>query len=298
MVFIQQPLPVIKGVNNLKLLILNNLYYPFIVGGAERSVQFLAEALATQGHQVTVACINTGHSRVIQQLNGVRLRYFDFRELCKPRYDNEKKRNFSYLFWNLLDLYNPWTTLFVSRILKEDRPDLVHTNNMLGFSTSCWTAVKKSNLPLVHTLRDYYLLCPNSSMFRKNMNCRSQCLHCKIITRPRRYISRLVDAVVGNSQFILERHLQFGYFSTTTNRHIIHNIYSPFKTNTLRRSRKAHLRLGFIGRLQPKKGIVFLSSVIKSLAHKPLQLFVAGSNEASEVTKLLLLVQILSASDS
>jgi len=47
----------------MKVLILNTLYYPHVRGGAERSVQILAEALAQQNAEVVVA--STGDSGTI-----------------------------------------------------------------------------------------------------------------------------------------------------------------------------------------------------------------------------------------
>jgi hypothetical protein len=40
----------------LKILIFNTLYYPNIVGGAEKSVQLLAEGLIKKGHEVVIIC--------------------------------------------------------------------------------------------------------------------------------------------------------------------------------------------------------------------------------------------------
>jgi len=40
----------------VKIAIINTLYYPNVVGGAERSVQFLAEGLVKKGHEVVVIC--------------------------------------------------------------------------------------------------------------------------------------------------------------------------------------------------------------------------------------------------
>ena len=64
--------------------------------------------------------------------------------------------------WHLLDLYNPWMGRVVGRILDAERPDLVHTHNIVGFSGAVWQAAKRRGLPLVHTIHDYSLLCANS----------------------------------------------------------------------------------------------------------------------------------------
>jgi len=53
----------------------------------------------------------------------------------------------------------------MGKILDKEKPDVVHTNNITGFSIAIWHEVHKRNFRLVHTLRDYYLLCPKNSMF-------------------------------------------------------------------------------------------------------------------------------------
>jgi hypothetical protein len=42
----------------MRILHLNSLYPPHILGGAEQSVALLAEAQARGGHEVAVACIS------------------------------------------------------------------------------------------------------------------------------------------------------------------------------------------------------------------------------------------------
>lgn len=42
----------------MRVLIVNTLYYPYKIGGAEVSVQLLAEELTRKGHQVRVVCLH------------------------------------------------------------------------------------------------------------------------------------------------------------------------------------------------------------------------------------------------
>ena len=64
----------------MRILIVNTLYYPDKIGGAEVSVQLLAETLVEQGHDVSVVCIARGRVPRKESVNGVhvyRIRLFN-----------------------------------------------------------------------------------------------------------------------------------------------------------------------------------------------------------------------------
>ena len=56
----------------LSVLILNSLYTPFVVGGAEIVAEMLASTLVTQGHRVTVATsCSRDHDYSVERISGV-----------------------------------------------------------------------------------------------------------------------------------------------------------------------------------------------------------------------------------
>jgi glycosyltransferase involved in cell wall biosynthesis len=65
--------------------------------------------------------------------------------------------------------YNPIARYRFSRILKKERPDLVHLHNWhFGASPALISAAKKQGIPLVMTLHNYRLLCPSATLFHKD----------------------------------------------------------------------------------------------------------------------------------
>lgn len=48
----------------MKIMIFNTLYFPYRIGGAEVSVQILAEELVNQGHSVRVVSLTEEKKRV------------------------------------------------------------------------------------------------------------------------------------------------------------------------------------------------------------------------------------------
>lgn len=235
----------------MKILFVNEFYTPYGNGGAERSVQHLAESFVKAGHDVIVACTAPESSVVL--VHGVKVYYLEFKSIHGPFTVSH-----SYIykrFWDVRDIYNFAMGRTMGKILDKEQPDMVHTNNITGFSIAVWHEVRKRNLRLVHTLRDYYLLCPRNSMFRQGKNCLKQCLFCKFISALKKRSTRLVDRVVGVSRYILDRHLQYGRFEGVPNS-VIHNIYDT--RTPVGKDFSNYKRFGFIGRLVPEKGVDFL----------------------------------------
>ena len=262
----------------MKVLLVNSLYHPNMIGGAERSVQFLAEALLQKGHRPVVVTTSPRGTSRVEEVNGVKVHYVGLRNVYWP-FSGQPNPTLLKPFWHLLDTDNPWMVRAVERIVDAEQPDVVHTNSLAGFSVQIWQAVKRRRRPLVHSIWDYYLLCPRSSMFHRGKNCAAPCLTCRPFAGPRRRLSQKVDAVIAISQFMLDRHLQFGYFRDTPLRRIIYN--PQRRTTALVRARPertatGRLRLGFLGRLHPTKGLDRLLSALQGLPAEGLELHVAG----------------------
>lgn len=65
----------------MKIMIFNSLYYPYRVGGAEISVQLLAEELVRIGHDVKVITLHEQKSRLEDVLNGVKVVYLPLKNI-------------------------------------------------------------------------------------------------------------------------------------------------------------------------------------------------------------------------
>ena len=263
----------------MKVVLINTLYDPHLLGGAERSVQFLAESLAKHGHVPVVISTNPNPGVREDRLNGVKLYYVAVKNLYSPF---KKRDTFHPLrpFWHVIDTYNPLMARAIGDILDREAPDIVHTNNLAGFSVSVWAAAQRRKLPIIHTLRDYYLLCPRSTMFHKDRNCTTQCWYCRVYSIVRKLMSRYVDAVVGNSQFILNRHIHHGCFERTKVRKVIFSAYAAQSMPPPARTVNGDaLRLGFLGRLKPNKGITPLLDAVARLPGRDYQLWIGGWDE-------------------
>jgi glycosyltransferase involved in cell wall biosynthesis len=268
-----------RSIYLLKILYISTLYSPNLVGGAERVAQSIAEDMAAAGHE-TVVLSTTPQKSSVDWINGVKVYYINLKNIYWP-YGEKAHAALSKALWHAFDIYNPWMAREVVRILCMERPDLVHSHLVTGFSCSIWRATKQLGLPLVHTLHDYYLLCPRSTMFRDECNCRTQCVQCQLYARPKRKPTNLVDTVVGVSNAILRRHLEFGYFDTTAQKAVIYNASPPLASATLRSDLPSvPIQFGFLGRLDPTKGLEVLLEAVGRLPRGSWRLKVGGRGTA------------------
>jgi glycosyltransferase involved in cell wall biosynthesis len=194
----------------LKIVLVSSLYAPFVMGGAEKVVQELAAALLEGGHQVVVVTSQQAEGQAAATsavVDGVRVHYLPVRNIYRPfgtaEIDPVRKA-----IWHAIDTRNGSMGRAVGAIVESERPDVVNTHNIAGFSTAVWQAARNTGAAVVHTLHDQYLLCPKTTMFRGEKNCATRCLDCSVFSGPRRKATKDVDAVIGVSRFILDRRVQ------------------------------------------------------------------------------------------
>lgn len=273
----------------MRVLIVSNLYYPNIIGGAEKVAQNLAGALVDRGHDVAVVTLKDPRGRPeLVEANSVRVHYLPLRNLYFT-FPQKKRTPVTKALWHALDIYNPFMIAPIAAVIAAERPDVVNTHNVAGFSSSAWVAAKRLGTPLVHTCHDYHLLCVRSNMISQGgRNCTRPCVHCTYHSWPRRKLSHLVDVAIPVSQFVLDRHEQFGCFPSAE-KVVIHDrntsdyvLPEPKPCGEPR----GPLRFGFLGRLHPAKGIGLLLRSFLELDPGAAQLIVAGHGEASYERKL------------
>lgn len=259
----------------MKVLIVASRYYPNIFGGGEIVAQMLAEALVARGHEVVVATLNPEKRYEVAEVSGVRVHYLPVRNLYFFPYPSTRPAAVRAI-WHAVDSYNPFMAVSLGRILDIERPDVVNTHSLDGFSASAWRAVRKRHLPLVHTLHSHYLLCSRSTMFHNGKVCTKLCTACRIYSRPRRNLSNLVDVATGTSFKILERHIQYGCFSESE-KMVVYSAFEPPHGNGTNGPREnGHLRFGYLGRLDPSKGADLLIRSFLELPAGRAELLIAG----------------------
>lgn len=272
----------------MNILLVNTLYQPNVLGGAERSVQLLAEGLTSTNHRVSVASCSTGEqpdSRA--QVNGVTVHYLRTRNVYSS--PTGGTRSLMKPLWHVVDTFNPFMAAQLGKLLDHHRPDLVHTNTVGGFSVAAWQAAARRAIPIVHTLRDFYLICPRTTMFRGESSCAEPCLECKIYNWPRRLMSSRVRALVSISEFLLKTHLGRNYFTNATVRAVIRNATGVSHAASQPGSAPpaGKLVLGYLGRLDPSKGVASFLDAARQLPPDRFEILIAGKGEPAYQSSLV-----------
>jgi glycosyltransferase involved in cell wall biosynthesis len=255
----------------MKIAIINTLYAPNKVGGAEKSVQTLAENFYNLGNDVIVICL--GKEDANYNLNGVAVYTVKIKNDFWP-FEINNKNSFDKLLWHLKDASNNKYNDFLYHLFLNYKPDVLLTNNISGFSTKVWRTASNLNIKIVHTLRDYYLQCPKSTKFKNNLNCSKLCNDCKLLSLPKKKDSSKVNYLIGISNYILRDHINKGYFKGVQNK-VIFNGFEIAEKNI--NEKKITNIFGFIGQVNKTKGIELILESFSNIPNSSWKLLIAGT---------------------
>ncbi len=157
----------------MRILMLTQFYAP-IIGGEERHVENLSRALVARGHEVAVATLRHAGQPEFEVEHGVRLYRVRGSMQRLGMLFSEKGRQFTPPF------PDPEVLGALHRIIREEKPEIVHAHNWLIRS---FTPLKNwSKARLVMTLHDYSLVCVQRRMMQRGTPCSgpglAKCLGC------------------------------------------------------------------------------------------------------------------------
>lgn len=234
----------------MNIILVNTLYYPYKIGGAEVSVQILAESLIEKRHSVTVVSIHEHNERKDTEHNGVKIIYLPYSNIYWGL-SLTKRNPLSGILWHLIDLYNFKIAKEFENIIMDVKPDIVHTNNLSGISCAVWQKAKKYKCRVIHTSRDYYLIHPNCKLYKNGSEMSVKSIEVSLWSLSKKILGKNVDVYVGISNYIKDKHIEAGFFKSTEK----YTIYNSVKSNVILDLTAANdKRLGFIGRLTYEKG--------------------------------------------
>lgn len=266
----------------MNIVIVNSFYYPEIEGGAEYSVKMLSEKLVQMGNKVTVLC--TGQNESTEVINGVNV--IRFKSHCIKRAKECINANSAIRkIHRILDIYNPFNYRLLNNLLKRLKPDIIHTNGLYDISPVIWTVAKNNRIPIIHTLRDYYLICEHGNMLRRNNNhaCQSTKALCNIYRLVNSNYANIVDVVTAPSQITLNTVCDAGLFKNSK-KDVVFNasdcniteIVQLAKEKTVKINQIKNYKFVFLGTLAEHKGIKWLINSFMELENPNVQLIVAG----------------------
>lgn len=261
----------------MRILMACAAFPPFIDGGGPISAMIVARLLRAAGHDLTV--VNVAGEDRHETYDGVPVHRlpslnidWNYR-LPRPAW---KKA-----IWHALENFNPRAFLVMRREIRRLRPDIVLTDSIENINVATWAAAKSCRVPVAHILRSTFLLCWKGSMWKDGGNCGRACGSCQATSYGKKLSSRFVDAVIGETGFIIGRHTEHGYFPNATT-HAIPGAIAPVTGARPRSQPPADrpLRIGFIGVHDPVKGLDTLAAAAHRLADEPVEFLIAGTGQS------------------
>lgn len=191
-------------------------------------------------------------------------------------------------------------------ILEGVKPDVAHIHHLLFLSVGIIREIKKRNIPIVVTLHDYWLICPNGQLLKSNLRlCRnpikSNCLFCLIRFFDLKNLSkkwplfiinnlisktghgnniegiyRDIDLFISPSRFLLNKFINFGIPFEKI-------MYSDYGINfdlfkDTEKIKSDKIRFGFIGTLIPSKGAHILIKAFNNIKSCKMVLKIYGKH--------------------
>ncbi len=281
----------------MKILLVNKFLYPR--GGSESYMLSLGNQLEKSGHTVQYFGM-ADQKNTVGNTCGQYTQNMDFHG-----------KGLSRFFYPFKILYSLEAKRKIARVLDDFSPDVVHVNNInFQLTPSIYYAIKKRNIPLVQTVHDFQMLCPNHLFYdfaaQKPCekcangavgNCfKNKCIHQSRIKSLLGVLEaklygmlgtyKKVDLYICPSQFLEKKLLDARAFYKGKTL-AIHNFIAP---PTVERPDAAQDYIFFAGRLSKEKGIDLLAQTARLLPHR--KFVVAGSGPDAAVLEGIENVQL------
>jgi glycosyltransferase involved in cell wall biosynthesis len=209
-----------------QITFVNNLFPPHSHGGAENYV--LRAATELRKRRCEVAVITTKPYDGQESLWPERTTYEDldvyrFFPANTSHLSNGTGSNpISKAVWRGIETVNAQSGWAVKSVIEGVDPDIVHTNNLFGISTLAGRVAGAHDCKHVHTLHDYNLVCPRSTLLRdftapddERVVCEDRPLACRLYGKQKGLTFGSPDVVTAPSQHVIDVHRKHGLFTET-----------------------------------------------------------------------------------
>ncbi len=196
----------------MRVLFVSPSFPPDYTGGAEVSLYHSARGLMTRDVRVSILSVNTRTPEADDSpydLDGLHVHRIRFPSNLPGG-----------------EVFDPRVYRVVGAEIARLRPDIVHIHNASGASLAPFVAARRAGVPVVNTLHDHWLLCPNNMLLHEDGTICDPAAHpqgCKDclrrydywgdIPRRRHVFARLTRNALflSPSQALIDYHVRAGY---------------------------------------------------------------------------------------
>ncbi|MDF2986007.1 MAG: hypothetical protein K0R50_1517 [Eubacterium sp.] len=274
----------------MKILFINKFLYQ--KGGSETYLFNLADYLKAQGHSIDYFGMQDDRNIAKNSL-----------ELSVSNMEF-KGSSIDKVLYPFKIIYSQEARKKIKAVLKAAKPDIIHLNNYnFQITPSILYEIKNYNIPVVMTLHDFQVVCPNHMMYlasqnkiceeckgRKYINCaKNKCIHNSrlksmlaafegAVYYSLQTYEKYIDLFIAPSSFIKNKFVEFGESESKIK--VLHNFTNNSPKEYTANKQKYIL---YFGRLSAEKGINTLIKSCKKLPH--IQFKFVGSGELEDRLK-------------
>ena len=269
----------------MKICIINNLYPPYARGGAEQVVKRTVEGLLKEGNEVVLITSTPDEEGVEEQKN---LKIYRTRPRNIFFYTQAHKHDaFSRFLWHVIDMFNFSVSKEVKRILTWEKPDIVHTHNLMGLSFLIPSTIRSLGIRHVHTVHDVQLVEPSGIILKTKEN---SLRYTGVLTQMYTWVMKKLlgspEVVISPSQFLLDFYKTRGFFEKSNTTLLRNPLTLTFERSKSERKDKEFNFL-YLGQVEEHKGVFLLLEAFKNIKNTKLHIAGDGSKlgDLKELTK-------------
>jgi glycosyltransferase involved in cell wall biosynthesis len=261
-----------------KILIACASFPPRGKGGGPQSSFLFAKGLIDLGFDVLV--VTVGDDDQIENYEGIKVTvvkspniYWDY---LNKTYSPLKK-----IIWHVLENFNPIAFFKIMPIIKNFKPDIVVTISIENINVTTWLAAKYFKIPIVHIVQSYFLFCYKGGFFKGSKNCEKQCFDCKVLSCGKKLLSNNVNAVIGETNFVMQEHVKQSFFKKIE----LVKIPTPILSfpQYIPKTNNGPLIVGYMGVIEQHKGVEVLAKAASIIgASGDVKFMIAGTSRNSD----------------
>ncbi len=269
----------------MKICLITNLYPPYSRGGAEHVVFKTVKGMLEKGHKVVV--ITTSPHGEDYEVNE-NFSIYHFRPWNFFFYTQAHKHNvLMRALWHAVDMFHFGSAKHVREILKKEKPNVVHTHNLMGIGFLIPSVIRGLKIKHLHTVHDVQLVEPSGIILKlKEKDWRYNGLPTKIYTWLMKNLIGSPNVVISPSQFLLDFYSNRGFFKKSK-KVMLRN---PVLVDEVLVERHPynHIRFLYLGQIEKHKGINFLVKTFTELIdEKDIQAELHIAGDGSEFKNIL-----------
>lgn len=259
---------------------INNLFGANARGGAESVIEVEARALMMRHHEVLVVRTDASDEGEATE-NGVRTIRVRT-PLPYPYTELGRHGRLSRLVWHIADLCGRGGARQLRQIIERERPDVVHTHNLMGFGLAVPEMVRRTGVKHVHTVHDIQLFEPSGRLAAGKDVRRLGWSRRAYASLARRRMGS-PSVVVFPSQYLADQHERLGFFSVSRTYVLPNPAPEPGEPRAEAPSPTLFL---YVGQIEPHKGVMELVQAFEDWGGRGLLEIVGSGTQEAEVQRL------------